>query len=76
MWPVGGVPHWWMGFWMVLWWGVGVGVLVLFVWAVTRATGGQPGRTEDTPEQILKRRYARGEIDREDYERRLTDLRK
>jgi uncharacterized membrane protein len=24
----------------------------------------------------LKQRYARGEIDREEYERRLTDLRK
>lgn len=27
-------------------------------------------------ETILKRRYARGEVDREEYERRLTDLRK
>lgn len=30
----------------------------------------------DTPEQILKRRYARGEITREEYDRILNDLRK
>jgi hypothetical protein len=32
--------------------------------------------TEESAEQILKRRYARGEIDREDYERRLNDIRR
>jgi len=32
--------------------------------------------TEESAEQILKRRYARGEIDREDYERRLDDIRR
>jgi uncharacterized membrane protein len=41
---------------------------------------GQPDprrhHAERTPETILKRRYARGEVDREEYERRLTDLRK
>ena len=31
---------------------------------------------EDSPEAILKRRYASGEVDREEYERKLTDLRK
>ena len=31
---------------------------------------------DETPEQILKRRYARGEIEREEYQRRLEDLRR
>jgi uncharacterized membrane protein len=31
---------------------------------------------DDSPETILKRRYARGEIDRNEYERHLSDLRK
>jgi putative membrane protein len=66
----------WMGFWMVFGWIIGLAVLILLVWIVARAAGGQPGRAEETPEQILKRRYARGEMDREDYERRLSDLRK
>jgi putative membrane protein len=61
---------------MVLWWIGGLAVLILLVWTVARAAGGPSVRTEETPEGILKRRYARGEIDREDYERRLGDLRK
>ena len=71
MWP-GYADH--MG-WMALWWIVGLAVLILLVWIVARAAG-QPVRAEDTPEGIIKRRYARGEIDREDYERRLEDVRK
>jgi putative membrane protein len=73
MWPIEGMHPWWMGFGMVIW----VALLVLLIWAITRvAAHEQPGRTDDTPEQILKRRYARGEIDREQYEQRLSDLRK
>lgn len=63
--------------WMGLWWIVGVVLLLLLVWAVARASGlPGPSRTEEPPETILKRRYARGDIDREEFERRLTDLRK
>jgi putative membrane protein len=32
--------------------------------------------SSQTPEEILKMRYARGEIDREEYQRRLEDLRR
>lgn len=73
MWPGDGAH---MG-WMWLWWIVGLGVLVLFVWAVARVAGSsaQP-RAGDSPDAILKRRYARGELDRDEYERRLSDLRK
>lgn len=47
----------------------------LLVWALARGFG--PGPTSSgSPEEILKQRYARGEVDREEYERRLTDLRK
>jgi putative membrane protein len=61
--------------WMALWWVVGAAVLLLMVWMLGRIAGG-PGRSEDSPEQILKRRYARGEIDAEEYERRLDGLRR
>ena len=63
--------------WMWLWWLLGLGLLVLVVWAIARAAGGQAApRQDESPETILKRRYARGEIDRDEYERRLSDLRK
>lgn len=72
MWPyMGG-----MGWWMVIWWVFGIAILVLLVWLIVRAVSGAPGRAEDSPEQILKRRYARGELDREEYQRRLEDLRR
>lgn len=70
MWPNMGP----MGWWMVLWWVVGAAVLVLLVRLVVGSAGGS-SRGEETPEQILKRRYAKGEIDREEYRRRLEDLR-
>lgn len=65
-----------MGWWMALWWPFGLAFFVLLVWVVARAAGGPSGRMDETPEQILKRRYARGEIEREEYQRRLDDLRR
>lgn len=62
---------------MAVWWLFGLAALVLLVWVVVHAVGPSGlGRGEESPESILKRRYARGEVDREEYERRLNDLRK
>jgi putative membrane protein len=73
MWPGDGAHMGWMG----LWWLLGIALLVLVVWAIARAAGGQNAtRGEESPETTLKRRYARGEIDRDEYERQLSDLRK
>jgi putative membrane protein len=66
---------WWM-WWMPFGWVLGLAVLILLFWMIARTTDGFAGRAEDSPEQILKRRYARGEIDRDEFERRLTDLRR
>ncbi len=65
-----------MGWWMVLWWAAGIVVLVLVVRLVAGGARGFPSRGDETPEQILKRRYARGEIERDEYQRRLEDLRR
>lgn len=65
-----------MGWWMVLWWVAGIVVLVLLVRLVAGTTGGFPSRGDETSEQILKRRYAKGEIGREEYQSRLEDLRR
>jgi uncharacterized membrane protein len=58
-------------------WLVGLAVLIAIVWLLLKAAQG-PGPTaaDDPPEVILKRRYARREIDAEEYQCRLTDLRK
>jgi uncharacterized membrane protein len=51
--------------------------LLLVVWVIARAAAPPGvGRPDESPETSLKRRYARGDIDREEFDRRLTDLRK
>ncbi|MFP3940948.1 MAG: SHOCT domain-containing protein [Thermoanaerobaculia bacterium] len=76
--------HWTDGWWhmagMWIGWLLVLVVIAVVVWLVVRAasTGNRnlprPGESP-SPEQILKERYARGEIDREEYQRRLADLR-
>ena len=72
MWPYMGS----MGWWMVLWWVAAIVVLGLVVRLVAGSLGSPGSRADESPEQILKRRYAKGEIEREEYQRRLEDLRR
>ena len=72
MWPGYG-EH--MG-WMWLGWLTGLGVVLLLVWVIARAAAPSTPPNEESPETILKRRYARGEVDEQEYERRLNSLRK
>jgi putative membrane protein len=60
--------------WMTLWWVIGIGLLVLLVWFIANTV--RPAQSSETPEAILRRRYAAGEIDTEEFERRLATLRK
>jgi putative membrane protein len=63
--------------WMAFGWFGGLAVLALLIWVVARAAAPSgAARSEESPETILKRRYANGEMNREEYERRLADLRK
>ena len=59
--------------WMAIWWILGPVLVALLVWAVLKSGRG-PNGSPESPEQVLKRRYARGEIDRETYLRMLSDL--
>jgi len=60
---------------MWFWWVIGIVIIVAVVWMAV----GSPTRKGDSDvsaEELLKRRYANGEINKEDYEKRLQDLRK
>jgi uncharacterized membrane protein len=48
-------------------------VLVLLVVGVSRSDRGREA-CSDSPEEILKRRYAQGAIGKEEYDRKLVDL--
>jgi putative membrane protein len=59
------------GLWMLL---LVVGVIFVIVWAVQSGTS---GRSSDQPRraiEILEERYARGEIDREEFFSRRSEL--
>jgi len=63
------------GLFMLLFWGI---VLVAIVVALRSRWTGEPGQDAepgDSALEILGRRYARGEIDREEFEAKKRDLR-
>lgn len=66
--------HWQMGGMMWSWWLLGAALLAAVVWAVARSEANRPPGNE-APEDIVKRRFARGEIDRREYESTLAELR-
>jgi putative membrane protein len=74
------MPYWFNGghmIWMTFWWLVGILFFVALVWVLVRAmSAGQTGQVDQSPETVLRRRYAAGDIDKEEFERRLATLRK
>lgn len=65
---------WAMGLWMVLFW---AGVVLLVVWGVRAMSGeGANGRLDRRRDAlaILEERFARGEIDRDEFESRRATL--
>ena len=52
------------------------GVLALLIYVAVRATINRVGSDSKSndPVDILRRRYARGEIDKEEFDRRMKDL--
>ena len=61
---------------MWAWWILALALIVLTVWLANRAMSGRRGPAGESPEERLKRRYADGEIDKDEYETRLKDLRR
>ena len=69
--------HYWFGWghmiWMTIGWLVGVGLLVALIWGIILAANGRLQEREP-PETILKRRFAAGEIETNEFKRRLEEL--
>ncbi len=64
------------GFWMLLVWALVIGGIVVLVrWAMA---GSSPGSVPRAPEKsaldILRERYAKGEIRKEEFEQKRRDL--
>ena len=76
---MGGWGMGWFGpIFMVVFWGLVITGLVLFIrWLVQGSgRGAQVGSESLNAIEILKERYARGEIDREEFEQKKQDLMK
>jgi putative membrane protein len=70
-----GMEWFWTIIMVVFWIAVIVGIIFLIKWLViSTGTGRRAARSEDSPLEILKKRYARGEIDKEEFEEKKKDL--
>lgn len=69
-WGMGGALGWIL---MVLFWVLAALLVVYLVRGLVR-TGGSVNHPEKTPLDILKERYAKGEINKEEFEQKKKDL--
>jgi putative membrane protein len=74
MWGWGHPMGWlWMIMMGLFWVALIVAVIFLVRWFSTGNRGREPLR-EESPLEILKKRYARGEIDKQEFEEKKKDL--
>ena len=58
----------------VFWIAVIVGIVFLIRWLMVSTGSGFRGKAEESALEILKKRYARGEIKKEEFEEKKKDL--
>ena len=61
------------GFMWIFWIAAIVGVIFLVRWVVQQSRPVE-GKLEESSLELLKKRYARGEIDKEEFEQKKKDL--
>jgi len=67
-----------MMLWMLIWGLVGLALLALMVvgivWLVRRGNGSNQRTPLESPDEVLRRRYAAGELDEDEYLHRRAGL--
>ena len=71
---MGGGMWIWMFFNIIIWILVILGIVLLVVWVVRKTRIGERSRVEESALEILKKRYVRGEISKEEYEEKKRDI--
>jgi putative membrane protein len=74
MWMMHDFGGWGMlfgGLWMLVLWG---GIIALIIWGITRLTRHNEAMRKSTPLDLVKERYARGEITKDQFEQIKKDL--
>ncbi len=67
-----GFGGWWMIFFWII---IIIGIIFLVKWLVAQGRpDSKTAPTEESPLDILKKRYARGEITKEEFEQKKKDL--
>ncbi len=71
---MGGFSWWWfMPIFMILFWGLMIWGIAALVRGLSGSRGSDSSRA-DSALEVLKKRYARGEINKEEYEEKKKDI--
>jgi len=73
-WPWYDLTWWGMGLGMLIMLLIGAGIIALIVWVIIRVVRSANKSSSETPLDIAKTRYARGEITKKEYEQIKKDL--
>lgn len=71
---MGGFGSGWMIFMLIFWILIIAGLVLLVKWLIDRGRGATPSGDSESALDILKKRYARGEIDKKEFEEKKRDL--
>jgi len=72
MWDLSSGLGWWMGgAWMLLFWGA---IIALIVWVVKKVTNRDDSTKKQSPLDIARERYAKGEISKDEFEQLKKDI--